>query len=260
MRRLIRFVATLLALAGLAALAASASALTLLSHNSAARPLVAIVVQTAIVCLVGGAAALYASRTRRHCPGDDAAPSAIGIVGWIVAAGLVALPAWMVLRMQPFLASWRETVALGAGSRMWDDASSSAGGMVLVPVAIVLTPPVVELLTVAAFVLTSIALLICLVRRRPSLPRWYTAWIVILAALVVASARGATAASQAALVVERALDRSDRRADEIAQVRAFVGRYTGDVNAAAAVLAWTLGGYASLLALAWIAHERRLRR
>ena len=259
MRLLIRFSATLLALAGLAALAASMAALVWLDEDSASRPLVTIVVQTALVCLVGGVAAIYVSRTRRVFPGDDAAPPTVGILESIVAAGLVALPVWMVRQLQPFLAGWREVAELGAGSRMWADASSTAGGLVLVPVAIVLTPPFVELLTMAAFVLTSVALLICLVLRRPALPRWYTAWIVILSALVFASARGATAASEAALVVKRALDRSDRHADEATQIRSFVERYAGDVNTAAAVLAWTLVGYASLLALAWISNTRRAR-
>ena len=260
MRFLIRFIATLLALAGLAALAASVAAFTLLSEESAGRPLVTLVVQTALVCLACGGAAIYASRTSRVFPGDDAGAAPVGLVGWIVAAGLVTLPAWMVSRLQPFLASWREVVELGAGSRMWSDATSSAGGMALIPVAIVLTPPFVELLTMTAFVVASLALLIRILRRRGGLPRWHAAWVSILSALVFASARGAAAASQAALIVQRAVDRSDLPGDEAAQIRGFVERYTGDVNAAAAVLTWTLAGYAALLALAWIANDRRFRR
>jgi len=79
--------------------------------------------------------------------------------------------------------------------------------------------------------------------RSRKFPRFYIAWVILQAVLVVASARGAAAGSIAGTVVERAVQRSSRGPEEAVQIMDFVVRYVSTVNSASSVLTWTLVGY-----------------
>ena len=255
MRKAVLLISLLLALAGSAGLVAALAAYVRLDDDSSARPLVRFVVQAALVCIIASAGAIYASRTRRGLPGDTTVVA--GAVRVVVAVGLVAAPVWTVLRLRDFVADWSRVRELGAGSRMWEDAASSMGGVALIPIAAVLTPPSVLVLTMTAFVVASAALLVWLLRRREALPRWYLAWIFLLAGLNFASASAAAATSGAAAIVARAVAQSERPGEDLAPITAWVELYTADVNAAATVLAWTLAWYAALLVLVGWSESRR---
>jgi Protein of unknown function (DUF2569) len=247
-RFLLRSAATLTLFAGLSALVAGLAAFGVLSADSAAHPIVTIVFQIAVLFVIGGATTLYLSRTRRAIlPNErqtsEAAPPDIG--GWLylLAVALVALPVSMVLRLRPFLAEWQNVIALGVEAKFWEDAARGLGGVILLPIFVALTPPFLELVTMVGFILASTSLLTTFVSRSRTFPRFYVAWVVLLAVLVMASARGAAAGSIAGTVVERAVQRSSRGTEEAAEIMAFVVRYVSTVNSASSVLTWTLVGY-----------------
>ena len=247
---LLRSAATLTLFAGVSSLAAGLAAFGFLSADSAARPIVSIVFQIAVLFVAGGAITLYLSRTTRVIfPGErvllsEGTQTEIG--GWVylLAIALVALPVWMVLRLEPFLAEWRYVLALGAEAKFWEDAGRGLGGVVLLPIFVALTPPLLELAAMFGFILASTSLLASFIARSRRFPRFYVAWTVLLTALVVASLRGAAAGSIAGTVVERAVQNSSRGGAEAAQIMDFVVRYVSTVNSAASVLMWTLCGYA----------------
>lgn len=246
---LLRSAATLTLFAGLSALVAGLAAFGVLRADSSAHPIVWIVFQIAVLFVVGGASTLYLSRTSRAIlPNEgqllsEGAQSRIG--GWLflLAIALVALPVSMVLRLRPFLAEWRHVLALGAEAKFWEDAGRGLGGVVLLPIFVALTPPLLELAAMFGFILASTSLLVSLIARSRRFPRFYVAWAILQAALVVASARGAAAGSIAGTVVERAVQNSSRGAEEAAQIMDFVVRYVSTVNSASSVLTWTLVGY-----------------
>lgn len=246
---LLRGAATLTCFAGLSALVAGLTAFGVLSADSAAHPIVSIVFQIAVLFVIGGATTLYLSRTLRALlPNErqmlsDGAQTAIG--GWVylLAIALVALPVWMVLRLEPFLAEWRYVLALGAEAKFWEDAGRGLGGVILLPIFVALTPPLLELAAMFGFILASASLLTLFATRNRRFPRFYVAWTVLQATLVVASLRGAAAGSIAGTVVERAVQNSSRGAAEAAEIMEFVVRYVSTVNSAASVLMWTLCGF-----------------
>ena len=244
MRFLLRCAATLLFFAGLAGMVAAIGAFTILREESSARPVAWIIVQMALASMLGAAAALYALRTARIL---DAPP--VPFVRVVLPIVLVAAPLWMVWRLQPFLEEWRRVIQIGAASRMWEDASSNAGGIVLVPIGAALMPPFIELATMGGFVIAAGGLMALLLRGRAASLRVYVVWALLLTTLVIVCARGATAAGVAAAVVERAIEHASRPGDELEQVRQFVLRYTTAVNEAERVLWWTLGAFLAGLPL-----------
>ena len=261
---LLRSCATLMVLAGLSAMAAGLASMPILSAESSARPIVAIVYQMAAVSLLGGIAAIYVLRTRRALFLNEgpatlspAAQTAVG--GWLIvmAIALAGLPIWMLLNVRDFLAEWRRIIEVGAASTMWRDSASSAAGLVLIPIFAAITPPFLELLAVIGFVAASVTSLTLLASRKRTFPRFYTVWILLLAALVVVSLRGAAGSTLAAQVVERALDRSSRDAAEGAPILEFVRRYLSVVTTTATVLVWTLCGY--LVWLPFVLFSNRIR-
>ena len=238
MRFLLRFVATLLTLAGLAGLVAAVGAFKILPEDSSARPVVWIIVHMAAAIMLGSGAALYALRTPRI---RDARP--LPFVRVVLPVLLVAAPAWMVWRLQSFLEEWGHVIEIGTASRMWQDASSNVGGIVLVPIAAALMPPFIELATMGGFLIAALVLVGLLLRGSATCLRVYVVWALLLTGMVVVCSRGATAAGRAATIVEGALQNSDRDGTELDQVRQFVSRYTTAVNEAEGVLWWTLGAY-----------------
>lgn len=261
---LLRSCATLMVMAGVSAVAAGLASLPILSEESSARPIVTIVYQMAAVSLLGGSAALYVLRTRRALFLNEGAatlsPGAqTALGGWLIvmAIALAGVPVWMLLSVRDFLAEWRGIIEVGATSTMWRDSASSAAGLVLLPIFAAITPPFLELLAVIGFVAASVTSLTLLASRKRTFPRLYTAWLLLLVALVVLSLRGAAGSTLAAQVVERALDRSSRDAAEAAPIFEFVRRYLSVVTTTATVLVWTLCGY--LLWLPFLLFSSRVR-
>ena len=53
---------------------------------------------------------------------------------WLIAPAIVlaALPVWLVLRLQPFLAEWKRAIDVLAASNIWQEANANKSGVVLV--------------------------------------------------------------------------------------------------------------------------------
>ena len=237
-------------LAGTSVVAAGIASFGMLAVGSSLlRTLASAILQLGLVFVAGGGTALYLSRPRgfvlpnERAAGADSRRPEIG--GWLtlLAVALVAVPAGMILRLTPFLAEWRAAIDFLSASGSFDGSTSSMSGIVLLPVAAALSPPLVELATMFGFVAGSAILLLLLLRRSPHFPRAYLVCVVLMGALVIASVIGASAATTAAAGIERLMEDSRPRADEAAELRHVLGRYTGIVGSTAPVLVWTLCAY-----------------
>lgn len=235
--------------AGVAALVAAAAASGMVTGVPIARAIGGIVFQIGVVFVVAGGAGSYLARSRGALLPNERASVVPGkrppVGGWLLALAvvLVALPAWLVLRLIPFLAEWRRVIDLLSASRILDGANANMSGVVLLPLAAALTPPFFELAALAAFVVAPAALLLLLVTRSQRFPRAYLVCAVLLSALVIASARGADAARLAGDGVEQLMADTSPRADEDAFIREHLARYTQIVGTTASVLVWALCGY-----------------
>jgi hypothetical protein len=153
----------------------------------------------------------------------------------------------LLLLLQPFLAEWGVVARLLAGSDIWQGANANMSGIILVPLAGALTPPLFELAALFAFVVASAVLLALLLSRSRRFPRIYIVCGVLLSGLVIASVRGADAALLAGDAIRQLTQSSTASAEEFAQFTDILARYTSVVGATAPVLAWALCAY-----LAWV--------
>lgn len=244
----IRSVALAMLFAGGAILVAGVPLIGRLGESPVVRSLAGIVLQLGGVLAAAGAAALYLSRPHGLTLPNERAASGGGrpaVGGWLIALAvvLVALPVWLVLRLQPFLAEWRRVIAFLATPGLWEGANANGAGLVLVPLAGALTPPLLELAAMLSFVVASPVLLMLLLSRSRRFPRLYLVCVVLLGGLVIASVRGAEGAMLAAKAVERLVDSSSGSAEETAQLKQGLDRYTSIVGSAAPALVGTLCGY-----------------
>ena len=252
---LLRVIATVMLFGGAAMVMAGMVSSALPTESAVFSTIGRILFQIAAVFVIGGAAGIALSRLRgllslpnerTDAPAADRPP----IGGWLIAlaVALVALPIWLVLSLQPFIAEWNRVANFLAASRLWDVGNAAGpGGLVLAPIIGGLVPPTFELIAMAGFIVASLALLLLLVFRSPIFPRVYLVCVVLLSALVMASVRGADAAAVARTGIERLMEDTPPRGDEDVQLRAGLDRYTTIVNTTASVLLWTLGGY-----LVWV--------
>lgn len=245
-----RFLATTLLFAGVSVFVAAVPVAGLLGGSPDVRRVSTTVLLIGGVFAIGGAAARYLSRPRgRLLPNERvtrADPETPVVGGWLIllAVALVALPIWLILRVQPFLSEWRRLIDLAlATPGLWDASGGNASGIVLLPIFGALTPPFLELATVAVFPIASAVLLALMLARSVRFPRAYLVWSILLSALVIASWLGANAALIAVDAIQRIVDGSNPRPEEVAQFRDVIGRYTRAVSATAPELAWTLCGY-----------------
>jgi len=250
---LLRMTARTMLLAGVSMLVAGAPVLGMLPESPTARSIAGILFQLSGVFVVAGGTATYLSRPRAQWLPNERAPTSDagrpGVGGWLIALAIVlaALPVWLVLRLQPFLAEWKRAIDVLAASNILQGANANMSGVVLVPLAGALTPPLFELGALVAFVVASAILLPLLFSRSWRFPRIYLVCGVLLSALVVASVRGAEASRLAGNAVGQLIEGSSANAEEYAQLTDGLARYTGIVGSTAPVLAWTLCGY-----LAWV--------
>jgi hypothetical protein len=247
---LLRSIAAVMMFAGAAVLVAGLAATSMPVGSAALSAIGGILFQMGALFVVLGGVAIVLSRPhgRLSLPNERAETTEAGrpeLGGWLIvlAVALVALPVWLVLRLLPFLAEWRRVADFLAASRWWDGANANGAGLVVVPIAGALVPPLLELIALAGFVAASAALLRLLLTRSPRFPRVYIVCVVLLSALVIASVRGAGAAAVARTAVERLMEDTKSRGDEDVQVRQGLDRYSSAVNTAASALLWTSGGY-----------------
>jgi hypothetical protein len=240
-------------LGGVSALVAGAPLYGMISDSPVARAIAGVVFQISGVFMVSGAAAMCLSRAGGPTlPSERLTTSAADrpdVGGLLIglAIVLVALPLWLLLLLQPFLAEWSVVARLLAASELWQGANANMSGVILVPLAGALTPPLFELAALFAFVVASAVLLALLLSRSRRFPRIYVVCGVLLSALVIASVRGADAAMMAGDAVRQLIEASSPSAEESAQLMNGLARYTSIVGSTAPVLAWALCAY-----LAWM--------
>lgn len=259
----LRSVATVMLFFGVSLLVAGVPVFGMLTGSAVARTIAGLLLQLGSVFIVAGAVAIYLLRPRglllpnERVATPDVERPAVG--GWLLAlaTSLVALPVWLVIRLQPFLAEWGRVVDFLATLDIWRGADANASGIVLVPLAGALTPPLFELAAMVAFVVASAALLVSLFSQSQRFPRIYLVCVVLLAALVIASVRGANAATLAGNAVEQLIEGTSPSAEESTQLREGLQRYTSIVGSTASVLMWTLCGY--LIWIPAIIFSRRVR-
>ena len=249
----LRSVAGIMLLAGVSALVAGIPMYGMISESPVARAIAGVVFQLSGVFMISGAAAMYLSRAggprlpnERLTTADADRPDVGGLLIGL-AIVLVALPVWLLLILQPFLAEWSVVARLLAASGIWQGANANMSGVILVPLAGALTPPFFELAALFAFVVASAVLLALLLSRSRRFPRIYIVCGVLLSALVIASVRGADAAMMAGDAIRQLIEGSSASAEESAQLIDVLTRYTSIVGSTAPVLAWALCAY-----LAWV--------
>jgi hypothetical protein len=260
---LLQSLAAAMILAGTSVIVAGVASSGMLSGSAGAAAIARILFHIGSAFAIFGGAALYLSRPRgllllnERAAVSDAERPAIG--GWLIALAiaLVALPVWLILTLLPFLAEWRVVFDFLRKSDLLTGAGSNMSGVVLLPIAAALTPPMIELAAMLAFGGFSAVLLALVLSRSPRFPRLYLVCIALLSALVIASLRGADAARLAGEGVDALIRDSSANAGEAGQLRDGLTRYTSIVSSTASALAWMLCGY--LIWLPAILFSRRAR-
>jgi hypothetical protein len=243
----IRVASTALVFAGVALFVAGLPLLQ--AASDALRGILIVVLQIGGAFVLCGVGAIAASRLPppRFPDGASTTTSAgAGLTGWrlALAAALVAVPAWLVFTLQPFLSEWRVVAGLLASSELWDNTNANMSGVLLVPLAAALAPPLIQLAALAAFVATSVVMLALLAAKSARFARLYIASVLLLTALVVGSARGTSAATLTAEALQPWIESSKPRPGEYAEIRGVVDRYTAAVTPTARALGWAWLGFA----------------
>jgi hypothetical protein len=239
---------TALVFAGIAFFVAGVPVFSAMS--GAARDILVVVLQIGGAWALLGLAAIFATRRRSLArpPG--------GIVALAFIVTLVAVPAWLVWRLQSFLSEWRVLADLASSSNFFDTANANMSGVILVPLAGALAPPFIELAALAAAVATSCAAIGLTVGRSPRFGHFYIAAVLLLTALVIGSLRGARVAGMAVEAFQPLIEESRPRPEEYQQIREIVDRYTAAVAPTATTLAWAWVGYAAWIPAVVLAGRR----
>src|SRR5688572_29823394 len=216
----LRSAAGLMLFAGVAILTAAVPLFAFLTESPVFRAIATILLQLGGALFAGGIGAKVLLRrgqllaNERVSAGGHRPP----LSSLLFACGLtfIAAPLWLVLQVRPFLAEWRQVIDLISAPELWDNANANMSGVILIPIFGALTPPFIQLVTIAAFVSGS-ALLVPLLRSRsPRFPRLYLVSAVMLTTLVVASWRGTSAAAIAGTAIRDEAASIQRNADEFA--------------------------------------------
>lgn len=246
---LIRLAGGLVFLAGIAAALGGFIALRLPEDWGAIARVGQVFVQLGAVLVVGGLASIFLSRRRGWMLPNEASASSAAprppLGGWLLGLGaaLVALPLWLLSQSQTFFAEWGRVADFLGAEHAWTAATSDMGGLVILPLAAVLTPLSLDLAAVVGVLIASAVLLLLMVSRTPEFPRAYLACAVLLTTLVFASYLGGHAATTALAGLEPSIDKHSRDAAEAAEIRTLLTRHVDVVTSMVPVLVWVLCGY-----------------
>jgi hypothetical protein len=246
--RLLRSAAGAMLFAGVAIFIGAVPAYGFVTDPPLLQTVGAILLQIGGALLAAGIVAKILLRQRGRLPNerdiatDDQRPP---IGGWLIVLvfTLTAAPVWLVIRLLPFLAEWKRVIDLLAAEGMWDSANANGSGLILMPLAGALTPPFIELVTMAAFIASSAVIVPLVLSRSPRLPRFYLVCTVLLSALAFASLRGASAAALAGDDLRQFVDATSVSAEEAATTTGTLDRYTAAVVTTGPPLVWTLFVY-----------------
>ena len=245
---LLRSAAGAILFAGVAIFVGAVPAYGFVTDTPLLQAIGAILLQIGGALFAAGTVAKILLRQRGRLPNerviatDDQRPP---IGGWLTALvfTLTAAPVWLVIHLLPFLAEWKRVIDLLAAEGMWDTANANGSGLILIPLAGALTPPFIELVTMAAFVASSALIVPLVLSRSPRLPRFYLVCAVLLSALAFASLRGASAAAVAGDDLRQFAVTTSVSAEEAATMTGTLDRYTTAVATTAPPLVWTLFVY-----------------
>ena len=240
----LRSTAGLILFAGGAILVAAVPLFTFMTESPLLRAIATILLQLGGALLAGGIAAKVFLRrgpllaNERVSAADHRPP----LSSLLFACGLtfIAAPLWLVLEVRPFLAEWRQVIDLLSAPEIWDNANANMSGVILIPLFGALTPPFIQLATIAAFVGVPALLVPLLLSRSPRFPRLYLVYAVMLTTLVVASWRGMSAAALAGSAIRDEAARIQQNAEEFATMNDVLQRYDTAVSTTMPPLVWVL--------------------
>ena len=253
--RVFKAIGTLVLVAGLSTLAASVPLFAVNTSQVAA--FTRVMVLLGAILIATGVATRYVSATSRALlinegePDADVERTPFGGWLWLLLATLVLLPIWMLDRLRPLASLSRDMLIFLDQQGLWPqlDADQSMSGLILVPVAAVLSVPTFDAVVAVGVTLGAVLLVVLLATRSPRFPRAYLAFAVLLVGLVIASQAATGAAIEAGRIVEGELDASL----ESQQARAAIARYGQVLQDSAVVLLvvavgfglWTLALFTS---------------
>lgn len=252
--RVFKALGTLVLSAGLSMLVASVPLLVVNASQVATFARVAVLL--AAILIATGAATRYVSTTSRALlinEGDhDGSVERTPFGGWLwlLLATLVLLPIWMLDRLRPLAALWRDILTFMDQQGVWDQLGAGGmSGLVFLPVAAVLSVPALDAAVAVGVALGAVLLIVLLVTRNPRFPRAYLAFAVLLVGLVIASQVATGAAIEAGRIIESKVDAST----ESQQARAAIASYGQLLQDSALVLLivavglglWTLALFTS---------------
>jgi hypothetical protein len=218
--------------------------------SGAMRDILVVVLQIGGAWALLGLAAVFTTRRRSLAR----APGGLVAVAFILT--VIAIPIWLLWRLQPFLSEWRVLADLASSSNFFETANANMSGVVLVPLAAALAPPFIELAALAVAVATSCAAIGLTAGRSPRFGHLYIAAVLLLTALVLGSMRGARVGRMTVDALQPFIEEPKRRPQEYQQIREIVDRYTAAVTPTASTLAWAWVGYAAWIPIVVLAGRR----
>jgi hypothetical protein len=230
-------------LAGLAMLPAVAAVWALPEDADFAPAAARTVVPVAVALCVAGLGAIFLIRSPPAILPGEQAHDAPPFGGWllVVAAVLLVLPLFMVERLQPLIALWRDMLAMLDRHDVWNEAARAHefSGIVLIPVFATLSVPLVQSAAAVSFAGGSVLLLLLLVVRSARFPNALVVCVLLQSALVVVSWFGADAVEMVADALHRELP-ADASRESMATA---IDRYATVTRSTARILAATLSAY-----------------
>ena len=249
----LRAIARAMTFAGISMLPAGVPLYALLRSESAElRAIGVTLLQLGGVLIATGIVARYFLRSdHRSLPNERttiAEEQRPTVGGWLMGLAFVlaAAPVVLVISLQPFLAEGVRVYDFLQASIDWSDAGRGMGGIALLPIFGALTPALIELMTMAAFVGTSVLLFPLLCVRNCRFPRFYVVCCVLVSGLALASGLAAYGVSEIAEGLRQFIETS-ANAQEAAEFRQILDRYTTVVAAPIVPLAIAWFAY-----LAWL--------
>lgn len=245
----LRFFAKLILIIGISLLVPSVLASGMSSDFPPVKAIFGYFLELGVAFVVAGGLALYLSRQRgfllpneREVVLDEERPE---FGGWLIALAifLAAWPALIIIGLQSLRSEWDRVIILLVSSGFFEGLDDPLSGIVAIPVALALTPAMIEFAAMVAFIGTSAMLLPLLLLRSPLFPRLYVVCVSLLVGFVVASFRAADGMIFVVDAIEDLMRNSNARPEDIAQAREVIGQHAAVVSSTARTLFWSLCGY-----------------
>ena len=244
---LLRLAATASAASGIAILAAAGAAQAGGAGAEWVRLVVGGSLGVALALLFAGGMSLYLKRAPSTWLPDgphSQRSAGSGFDGWLILfpLTLIAVPALMLVRLQPLAALWRDVFALAEQLNFWQglQRNSPDSGYILIPIFAVLTLPAINAVAAVSAGVGSALLIALLLVRSTRVPRGLLLCVILQGALTLASAVGGIVVERLAPSIEQLVGSTpDPSGVEHAQILAALERYGAVVHGASQTLAWS---------------------